>query len=274
MSHDSTPPDRPGRDSNDVSYLAELDRPSEGEALATELYTIIRQALERLGVHPAEQSRAFDKSSTLPERPHASGTVMRSSWGLSNLIGEWSRAPEYQDADGQPKILKLKGAGATFEKLVNRFLPGVAVTDAIDMARRSAEVELLPRRRIALLGSVLVKTTTAREVLLAHAIRHIDQLLKTILHNEIVHSGAEAPEPGRMERMVVGIIRKDRFKDFMAELRPQVFNLMSQVDAGVEQRAPTSTQELKDSTAVVVGMYVAEESDWDRIGVDPTTMIP
>ena len=273
MTHDSTPPDPPGNDSNDFSYLVDLHKPQQGEDLATELFTIVRQALERFGVTAAEQSRAIERSSTLTDPPHASGTLLRSSWGLSNLIGEWSRAPEYQDADGQPRILKIKGPGATFETLVKRFLSGSSIQDVIDMARRSTEVELLPRGRIALLGSVLVRTTVAREVLLAHAVRHIDQLLKTILHNEVVHSGIEAPEPGRMERMVVGIMIKDRFRDFMAELRPQVFNLMSQVDAGVERRAPTTTQELKDATAVIVGMYVAEESDWDRIGVDPATMI-
>jgi hypothetical protein len=273
MTHDSTPPDPPGIDSSDPSYLIDLDRPAQSEDLATELYTIIRQALARLGVADGEQSRSFERASTLHEPPHASGAVMRSSWGLSNLIGEWSRAPEYQDADGQPRILKLKGAGASFATLAKRFLPGVPLQEVIDLARRSAEVELLPRSRIALLGSVLVKTTTAREVLLAHAIRHIDQLLKTILHNEMVHSGLQAPEPGRMERMVVGIMRKDRFEDFMAEFRPQVFNFMSQVDAGVERRAPTSREEIKDATAVVVTVYVAQESDWGRIGVDPETMI-
>ena len=273
MTHDSTPPDPPGNDSSDLSYLSELDRPEQGEYLATELYTIIRQALERLGVSPIDQSRAFERSATLADPPHASGDVMRSVWGLSNLIGEWSRAPEYQDADGQPRILKLKGPGATFQTLVKRFLPGYEIPTVIDMARRSAEVELLPRGRIALLGSVLVKTTTEKEVLLAHAIRHIDQLWNTILHNEVVHSGIDDPLPGRMERMVFGVIRKDRFKDFMAEFRPQVFNLMSQVSGGVERRAPHSAAELKDATAVIVGMYVAEESDWDRIGVDPATMI-
>jgi len=273
MTHDSTPPERSGIDSGDLSYLSDLDRPQVSEDLATELYTIIGQALERFGVRTAVQSRAFERSAALHDPPHASGALMRSSWGLSNLLAEWSRAPEYQDADGQPKILKLKGAGATFETLVKRFLPGSVMQEVIDNARRSAEVELLPRGRIALLGSVMVKTTTARELLLAHAIRHIDQLLNTILHNEIVHSGTRDPEPGRMERMVVGIIRKDRFKDFMSEFRPQLFNLLSQVDAGIAQRAPASKPELKDATAVVLGMYVAEESDWDRIGVEPATMI-
>jgi hypothetical protein len=138
------------------------------------------------------------------------------------------------------------------------------------MARRSAEVELLARGRIALLGSVLVKPSSGHELLLAHAIRHIDQILNTIFYNELQQSDTKPNAPGRMERMVMGLIDKDRFKDLVAELRPQVFNLMSQIDAAAEKRAPKS---IADATAVVVGMYVAEESDWERIGVDPTTMM-
>jgi Family of unknown function (DUF6502) len=271
MTHDSTPPDRPGFDSTELSYLTEIERPREGEELAAELFTIIGQALERLGVNRDQQLSAFERSRSLTAPPFASGSVLRIYWGLSNLIGEWSRAPEYQDADGQPRILKIKGAGATFQTLAQRFLPHSELQSVIDMARRSAEVELLARGRIALLGSVLVKTSSAHEVLLAHAIRHIDQILNTIFYNELQQSDTKPAAPGRMERMVVGLIAKERFKDFVAELRPQVFNLMSQIDAAVSKRAP---DDVGDATAVVVGMYVAEESDWERIGVDPATMMP
>ena len=52
--------------------------------------------------------------------------------------------------------------GVSFATLAKRFLPGSALQEGIDLARRSAQVELLSRGRIALLGSVLVKTTTAR----------------------------------------------------------------------------------------------------------------
>ena len=270
MTHDSTPPDRPGFDSPELSYLTEIDRPREGEELATELFTIVGHALARLGVNGDQQATAFERSRSLNVAPCASGAVLRTSWGVSNLIGEWSRAPEYQDADGQPRILKIKGAGATFQTLARRFLPHAPLQSVIDMARRSAEVELLARGRIALLGSVLVKTSIAPEVLLAHAIRHIDQILNTIFYNELQDSDTKPAAPGRMERMVVGLIAKERFKDFVAELRPQVFNLMSQIDTAVAQRVPET---IAEATAVVVGMYVAEESDWDRIGVDPSTMM-
>ena len=199
---------------------------------------------------------------------------MRMTWGLSNLLTEWSRTPPYVGDDGRPKILKLRGKGLSFEALAKRFLPGTPLAQVIGLARQSAEVELLSKDRIALLGSILVKTTVARQTLLAHGIRHIDQLLQTMLHNLDVQQGSARDTGSRMERMVLGVIRKDRFSDFMSTLRPQIYGLMLQVDSTVEQRAPTTEKELKESTAVVVGVYVSEESDWERIGIDPLTVIP
>ena len=245
-----------------------------GEDLAAELHTIIRIALEKFGVDEPAQAKAFERARALSVPEPASGLTMRMTWGLSNLLTEWSRTHPYVDEDGRPKILKLHGKGVTFEALANRFLPGSPLAEVIGLARQSAEVELLSKDRIALLGSILVKTTVARQTLLAHGIRHIDQLLQTMLHNLDVQQGTERDTGSRMERMVLGVIRQDRFADFMSTLRPQIYNLMLQVDSAVEQRAPTTQDELKESTAVVVGVYVSEESDWERIGINPLTVIP
>jgi hypothetical protein len=169
--------------------------------------------------------------------------------------------------------LKLYGKGISFESLVNRFLPGATVSEVIDYARVTTEISLLPRKRIALIGSVLVNTSTARNTLLAHAVRHIDLLLSTLGHNATL-APEERLDRGRMERMVLGVIRKDQYPDFMRALRPQIYELLLQFDGAVEQRAPTAEADIAESTAVAIGVYVAEDADWNRTGVNPLAAIP
>jgi hypothetical protein len=71
-----------------------------------------------------------------------------------------------------------------------------------------------------------------------------------------------------MERMVTGIISRSEYPSFMQELRPQIYDVLQRVDSSVERRQPTIPRALKDATAVSVVVFVAQEDDWERIGVD------
>jgi hypothetical protein len=55
----------------------------------------------------------------------------------------------------------------------------------------------------------------------------------------------------------------------MRELRPQFYDVLQRVDSSIEQRRPTTARALKNATAVSVVVFVAQEDDWERIGVDP-----
>ena len=237
------------------------------EDLATELFALVRRHLTQFGLNTEAQREAFDRSDPNSPQP-VSGGIMRDVWGLAELITEWSRAPEYLNANGQPKILKLKGPGPSFEALVNRFLPSKSVAEAVDMAQQSTEIELVPRARIALIGSIFVTAALARETLLAHTVRHVDYLLGTLTRNAALPP-EDRVSKGYMERMTLGVIRKDAMADFVKQLRPQIYELLMQFDTAVEQRAPRNAEEASRSTAAAIGVYIAEEADWSRTGVDP-----
>lgn len=251
---------------------AEADPPSIRENLATEMYTLVRLALARSGVTPVEQARAQQRSNELQTPPAVSGPLLRDARGLGNLLLEWSRASDYLDRQGQPRILRLEGPGATFESLVKRFMPTKSVAEALALAQETTEISLRSRGRIALVGSILVKLTNTPENVLAHAIRHLDQLLTTSLHNKEREDGDPSLE-GRMERMVIGVILRERFPDLMADLRPQIYDILQRVDRSVEQRQPTTTDDLTRSTALSVGIYISQEDNWDRAGIAPETII-
>jgi hypothetical protein len=238
------------------------------EDLAVELYTLVRLALGELGVTRAQQLRALARSRRLKSPPSVSGRTVRAGLGVGSILLEWSRRARYLDSDGKPRVLSIAGSGATFESLARRFLPHMPLNEVVALACEKSEVVIRPGNRIALLGSILVKLGDSREMYLAHAIRQIDQLLQTLLHNRRVVR--KNPESGRMERVVIGVISRANFRPFMDELRPQIYDLLLGVDSSIERNQPKSARSMRDATAVSVSVYAGQEDDLERAGVDTT----
>ena len=236
------------------------------ENLAVELYTVIRLALKRFGLSPLQQRRALERASRLTVVPPTSGPLLRDARSLSSLLLEWSRSPQYVDAKGHPRVLSIKGAGDTFETLARKFLPKMHLADVIAMACATTEVAKRPGGKIALLGGIMVNVAKSDVRPLAHAVRQIDQLLETSLHNARLTPKQHAQ--GRMQRLVIGVIPRAQYVDFQRELRPQIADLLGRVDSSVERRRPRNAKALKSAIAVSVGVYVSEENDWDRAGID------
>ena len=236
------------------------------EDLAVEFYTLVRLSLGEFGVTRAQQRRALERSVHLKSAPKVSGRILRTRLGVGEVLLEWSRKAPYLDSEGKPRVLSVTGPGATFESLARRFLPDISLEEVVALACENAEVVTRPRNRIALLGSILVKLGDTREKYLAQAIRQIDQLLQTLLHNW--HVRHKATEEGRMERVVTGVISRANFEAFMGELRPQIYDLLLRVDSSIERHQPKTARTLRAASAVSVSVYVNQEDDLERAGVD------
>jgi hypothetical protein len=234
--------------------------------LAVEFYTLVRLALGELGVTGEQQRRALERSRHLKSPPNVSGRILRAQLGVAEILLEWSRKAPYLDSEGRPRVLSIAGPGATFESLARRLLPNVSLEEVVALACENSEVVTRPGNRIALLGSILVKLGDSRERYFAHAIRQIDQLLQTLLHNW--HAQRNSSEQARMERVVIGIISRANFKAFMAELRPQIYDLLLRVDSSIERNQPQTLRSLRAATAVSVSVHVGQQDDLDRAGVD------
>jgi hypothetical protein len=241
------------------------------EDLAVELYALVRLSLSRFGLTSAQQRRALENSWRLKVAPRTSGPLLRDARSLSALLLEWSRSPQYVDAKGYPRVLSIKGPDDTFEALARQFLPQMLLADVIDMACTTTEVSKRPGGKIALIGGIMVNVAKSDARPLAHAVRQIDQLLETTLHNARLAPRQRAL--ARMQRLVIGVIPRAEYKHFMRELRPQIADLLARVDSSVEQRQPKNPKALKNATAVSVGVYVSEENDWERAGVDVGALV-
>lgn len=235
------------------------------EDLAVEFYTLARLALAEMGVTHEQQRRAIERSRGLKIPPKVSGGIIRVQSGVGAILLEWSRRAAYLDSEGKPRILSIAGPGATFECLAQRFLPNISLEEAVALACETSEVIRRPGNRIALLGSILVKPGGSRQKYLAHAIRQVDQLLQTLIHNWQVQP--KSTEKGRMERVVIGVISRANFKAFMRELRPQIYDLLLRVDSSIERNLPKTARGLRAATAVSVNVYVGQEDDLERAGV-------
>jgi hypothetical protein len=236
------------------------------EDLAAELYTLVRLALGEFGVTRGQQRRALERSGPLKTPPNVSGRILRAQLGVGEILLEWSRKAPYLDSEGKPRVLSIAGPGATFESLARRFLPNIPLEEVVALACENSEVLTRPGNRVALLGSILVKPGVTREKYLAHAIRQIDQLLQTLLHNWRVKRNST--EKGRMERVVIGLISRANFKPFMDELRPQIYDLLLRVDSSTERNQPKTARSLRTASAVSVSVNVGLEDDLERAGVD------
>ena len=236
------------------------------EDLTIEAYTLFRIALNRFGISTAKQQRALKRSWNLRAAPRISGPLLRDAQSLSALLLEWSQEPKYLDAKGNPRVLLVKGPGDTFEALARQFLPRMALADVVDMACATAGVSTRPGGKIALLGDIMVNINKTNTPPLAYAIRQIDQLLETNLHN--AYLPPQQREKGRMQRVVTGVIPRAHYKRLMRDLRPQVADQLARADSLIEQYQPRTARELKAAIAVSIAVYVAEETDWERAGID------
>jgi hypothetical protein len=234
--------------------------------LATELYSLVRRALQDFGVSGAEQRDVIRRLPNLKTVPRVSGPMLRDTRNLGALLLEWTRDLQYLDKDGKPKVLNIRGPGPTFESLVGRFLPYRKVEDVVAMACETAEVVKRPGAKIALLGGIMVNVMHSPERSLAFAISQVDKLLKTSVHNWLMHCSGRPAD--RMQRLTIGLIPRAHFDAFMRELRPQIYDLLLRADSSFTNNQPKSSRTRRGASAVSVGVYVSEEDDLVRAGVD------
>ena len=228
---------------------------------------MVRLALGELGVSRRQQERALVRSQHLKTPPNVSGRVLRAGWGgrgdIARMVAQstilrlgrqasrtgdhWARGDFRKSGATVFAQHALRGGcGARVRELGSGHPPGV-----------------IRSRSWAAFWSNSVNT---REKYLAHAIRQIDQLLQTLLHNRRL--GGRSAADGRMERMVMGVISRANFKPLMRDLRPQIYDLLLRVDSSIEHYQPKTARSLRAGTAVSVSVYVGQEDDLERAGLD------
>jgi hypothetical protein len=242
------------RRGSELAARATLSHRATREALALELYGVIRAALKTYGLSPSEQKRIFGQSQRRSDIRHASVGLLGQIRPLGDLLTSWFEEVPYVDSVGAPRILKIEGHGATFESLAKRFLPGVPLTDVVALACRTANVGTLSGGRIALYGDTMVNLSKNIDGVLAQNILHVRQIFDTCLYN--AQRDPDDDTPGRLERIVTHVLSTSEFEKFQGEVRGQLHDLCERFDRLLKSAADRSTRQKPPRGQAGIGIYI------------------
>jgi hypothetical protein len=232
------------------------------ESLALELYAVIRAALKTYGLSPRQQKKLFAQSQRLSRCKPVSMMLLDQIRPLGDLMTSWFEDVPYVDSAGEPRVLKIDGRGATFESLAKRFLPGMPLTQVVDLACRTANVGTLPGGRIALYGDTMVNLSKNRDAVFAQNILHVRQIFDTCLYN--AHRDPDDGRPGRLERIVTNVLSTKEFEKFQGGVRGQLHDLCERVDRLLTSGAARSKRQKLPRGQAGIGLYIYYNRPWKQ----------
>jgi hypothetical protein len=234
--------------------------------LATELLWAALGVLRSYGLSTEQLRVAALNALKARTVPPASGKVLRDYRALGNLVFKWMCDPGYVDEAGRPRILPLHGRRPSFDALAKQFFPHRPLREVLKLACSAAEIEERTGKRIALIGGCTVDLAVNPEATLAHSVRHVMQLLNTTQHNFRV---ARAGQGIRWtDRMVNRVIESRSWEEVVAEIRPQIADLIDRTDRLLQPRERAALRSRRKKSVVGVGVYLFQDDAIDRAGVE------
>ena len=224
------------------------------EPLALELYGIIRAALTQYGLSSARQRQLFAKSERKGAAHRVSARLLYQYRCLGDLLSTWMEESPYIDSATKPKILPIRGRGATFERLAKKYLPDKSLEAVVALALRTANVGTLEGNRIALYGDTMVNFAKLPESLLSQMVLHVCQVVDTCRHN--AERSPEDPTLPRLERLVHHAIGPREFDDFQRAMRPQLHDICEKADRLLKSHARRGRGSPRARGHGGIGIYV------------------
>jgi len=220
--------------------------------LAQELQQMTIESMEGLGLSRKEQMTTYRRASSgagSKERP--SMRLMERSSAIADLLSSWRRDRRYAQPDGSPRVLPIKGKGASLETLRRKFVPAMSVGDVLTAITRHGEATAYRGDKVALVGGSVVLTPKTAEMTLALLVTRIRQVSKTLLHNASLPEGSK--ELARFERHVFGVLSERQFNEYARVMRTQLQDLCDRAESGLELAADKKGRERK---ACGIGIFV------------------
>jgi hypothetical protein len=221
--------------------------------LLKEMHHLVLDAAAQIGVSAKDCERAIELAAKDPSRSRPSEPIMRVNYGIAMLLNHWRNDKRYQRPEGTPRVLSIRGKGATFETLARTFVPQMRLNELTAMVCENAEVTRLKGKKIALVGSPVMMTPKTAEITLASLALRLRRLTGTVLHNASLP--AKSKSNGRFERIVTGELTEREFREFAQSVRQPMQDLCDRVDAGIRQPRP-ARRARSQRRACGVGLYV------------------
>jgi hypothetical protein len=220
--------------------------------LAQELQQITIESMEGLGLSRKQQMMTYRRASRgVGSKDRPSTRLMERISGLADLLSSWRRDRRYVDPDGSPRVLPIKGKGASLETLARKFVPEMSVSEVVTAITRHGEATTYRGDKVALVGGSVLVTPKTAEVALALLVNRIQRVSKTLLHNVSLPEGSKGH--GRFERHVFGVLSEREFKEYARVMRTQLQDLCDRAEAGLELAADKKGRKRK---ACGIGIFI------------------
>ena len=109
----------------------------------------------KLGVSAEEQRTAALRARKTKTRLRPSARLMAAITGTGDVLSTWRRDKRYRGSDGSPRVLSIRGPGATLETLVRKCVPQMTLEEVLAFICSHGEATLYKGDRVACLGGCL-----------------------------------------------------------------------------------------------------------------------
>ncbi len=201
--------------------------------LGAELEQIAADVQLQLGMDSSSRRRAALMAARR-KKVQASDQVLERIYAMARLLETWQRGARYQATDGSPKVIPIKGKGASFQSLVKEFAPRMSIQEALKFLVSQSDVRLVSGNKVALLGSAAVIYPRTPEILLAGIVVHLRRFTHTIMNNAVIPPGISAG--ALFERQVTGRFTKKQWASFAQSIHSALDDLTVHVDRQSEDR--------------------------------------
>jgi hypothetical protein len=222
--------------------------------LLKEMHHIVLDTAAELGVSAVDRRRALALAGKDKKRRRPSLSTIEPSYQLAGVLARWRFDKRYLRPDGSPRVLSIKGKGATFETLARLFVPTLPVEEVVEMICKNAEVTRLKGDKIALIGSPVMIAPKTPEITAASLALCFRRLAETTVYNATIPANVKGT--GHFERQVTGVLTDKEFRVFSQSVRQQLQDLCDRVDAGIKQPGPRSKNRATTGKSCGIGLYV------------------
>ena len=225
--------------------------------LAIEMNHITCDVLSKLKISPKDQQIAAMQAHKIKKRGWPSARLMAAINGAGDVLSTWRRDKRYRGADGSPRVLAIRGRGATLESLVRKCVPQMSLENVLAYICSHGEAILYKGDRVALLGSAAVITQRTPETTLAWMLTQFRHVADTTLRNTSVPAHL-VKGTGMFQRQVAGWLSEKDFRLYTKEVFPQLQEMCAQLEAGlsIDRRAKRRANRKECG----VGLFVYQDS--------------
>jgi Family of unknown function (DUF6502) len=216
------------------------------------LQEMMIESMEVLGVSRKEQMATYRRASKgLGGKERPSAPLIDRLSGIADLLSSWRRDRRYLQSDGSPRVLPIKGKGASLETLGKKFVPDMALSEVLTAVTRHGEATVYQGNKVALVGGSVLLTPKTAEMGLALLVSRIRRMSKTMLHNMSLPEGSKGH--GRFERHVHGVLSEREFNEYAQAMRSQLQDLCDRAESGLELAADKKGRKRKSCG---IGIFV------------------